>query len=400
MSEEEKDNDMAKIQDEAEDKDDGATAGNGILDSDDEELSDLDEEQFQDESLPIDEEVYKLSRHRRVGGSGGGDSGGASKEKRREPGGKSRKTPTTEDGTILSDSEDERRIRDEIPDEDLDPEERKRRELERKLDAALKPTKRKKLDGDDLEQMQDERISRLRDEMRDAAAADAECIRNGTPAVHKLELLPEVRDVLQKHNLADSILDNNLLESVRLWLEPLPDASLPAYEIQKELFSAIEKLPIKTMHLRESGLGKVVLFYQKSKRPQLNIKRTANKLIGEWTRPIMGRSDNYRDKYVVTKAYLPEDVYSASSAAASGGSIQEEDSLAAAAAARRKRAHIPTANSRTFEVAPRSNLSGAVTHKRDTNDQFKKIRQKIQGARGSVKSRKSGVSIEGKGLAG
>jgi transcription factor SPN1 len=373
-------------------KSDSPAPLNDIMDSDDEELSDLDEEQFQDEILPIDEEVYKIGRHKRSGGSGAAKS--VPKEKQRERTGKRK---TTEDGTILSDSEDDRRVPDEIPDEELDPETRKRRELERRLDAALKPVKRKKLDGDDLEQMQDERISRLRDEMRDAAAADAECIRNGTPAVHKLELLPEVRDVLQKHNLADSILDNNLLESVRLWLEPLPDASLPAYEIQKELFAAIEKLPIKTMHLRESGLGKVVLFYQKSKRPQLAIKRTADKLIGDWTRPIMGRSDNYRDKHVATKAYLPEDVYTAGSGNA--GTKQDEDSLAAAAAARRKRAHIPSANSRSFEVAPRSDLSAAVGQRRETNDQFKRIRQKIQGVR-SVKSRKSGVSIEGKGLAG
>lgn len=387
MSDEEKIRDIDETEETKQSPTGSPERVNDILDSDDEELSDLDEEQFKDDAIPIDEEVYKIGRHRRAGAAG---SKSGPKEKTRERKTKPRRSRTTDDGTILSDDDDDLQV----PLEELDPETRKRHELEQKLDDALKPTKRKKLDGDDLEQMQDERISRLRDEMRDAAAADAECIRNGTPAVHKLELLPEVRDVIQKHNLVDSILDNNLLESVRLWLEPLPDASLPAYEIQREMFTAIETLPIKTIHLRESGLGKVVLFYQKSKRPQLNIKRIADKLIGVWTRPIMGRSDNYRDKYVATKTYLPEDLYAGG---ASQSVKQEEDSLAAAAAARRKRAHIPSATSQSFVVAPRSDLSMVGAQRRETNDQYRRIRQKIQGVR-SVKARKSGVSIEGKGL--
>ena len=40
-------------------------------------------------------------------------------------------------------------------------------------------------------------------------------------------------DILARADLAIPILDNNLLEAVRLWLEPLPDASMPAYQIQK-----------------------------------------------------------------------------------------------------------------------------------------------------------------------
>ncbi|KAK9383606.1 uncharacterized protein V2V93DRAFT_320098 [Kockiozyma suomiensis] len=173
----------------------------------------------------------------------------------------------------------------------LDPEARRLRELEDKIDAVLKPQKkRKKVDEDDIEQMQDERIAQVRDQMREAAMKDAEAIKEGIPAMHKLKMLPEVRNILQKHSLYDSILDNNMLESVRLWLEPLPDASLPAYSIQKEMFAALEELPIKTVHLRESGIGKVVLFYQQSRKPQVSIKHIAEKLVGDWSRPIIGRN--------------------------------------------------------------------------------------------------------------
>ncbi|KAK9470839.1 uncharacterized protein V1510DRAFT_421972 [Dipodascopsis tothii] len=136
--------------------------------------------------------------------------------------------------------------------------------------------------------MQDDRIVDLRERMRQAAIHDAEAIRQGVPATAKLQMLAEVRDVLRKQTLFDSILDNNMLESVRLWLEPLPDASLPAYSIQRELIYALDRLPIKTTHLRESGIGKVMLYYQKSRKPQLAIKRMADKLIGDWSRPIIG----------------------------------------------------------------------------------------------------------------
>ncbi|KAK9358277.1 hypothetical protein V1504DRAFT_397282 [Lipomyces starkeyi] len=197
-------------------------------------------------------------------------------------------------GELLRKDRKERREEDV---EKLDPDQQRLRELEERIDAVLKTQKRrKKVDEDDIEQMQDDRIVEVRERMRQAAIEDAEAIKDGLPATHKLQMLPEVRDVLQKHSLYDSILDNNLLESVRLWLEPLPDASLPAYSIQRELFAALEELPIKTVHLRESGIGRVVLFYQKSRKPQLGIKRIADKLVvGDWSRPIMGRNKKGRN---------------------------------------------------------------------------------------------------------
>jgi transcription factor SPN1 len=355
----------------------GANKG---ADSSDDELSELEEEEVVER--PIDEEVYKISSHRKKGGS---TSGGAQKEKKQE------RKRTRHEETPPNENDDE---------VELDPETKKRQEIERKLDAALKSggKKRKKLDGDDIEQMQDEKVSQLREQMRAAAIHDAECIRNGQPAVAKLQLLPRVKAALQKHNLADSILDNNLLETIRMWLEPLPDASLPAFEIQKELFAAIDRLPIKTIHLRESGLGKVVLFYQRSKRPQLSIKRTADRLIGNWTRPIMGRSDNYRDKFVISKTYDPDAASSAMSAAVRSSENTDINTMSAAeaAAVRRNRAHIPSAQAVSFQVAPKSTIAATPGSQRGGEDQYKRLRQKMQNAK--ARAKKSGVSIEGRGL--
>ncbi|KAK9462125.1 uncharacterized protein V1516DRAFT_690671 [Lipomyces oligophaga] len=260
-------------------------------DRSDDELSDLDEDQFKDIQvdsigLPITEEVYKIQRHKRTGPT---SSSSESKKKERKRVSKRSGTENDEERLVKKRTKKEKpEVVDSL--DSLDPETRRLRELEERLDAAIKPQKkRKKVDEDDLEQMQDERIAQTRDKMRDAAFKDAEAIREGKPAIYKIKMLPDVREILQKHSLYDSILENNLLESVRLWLEPLPDASLPAYSIQREMFKALEELPIKTIHLRESGIGRVVLFYQKSRRPQVSIKHIAERLIADWSRPIISR---------------------------------------------------------------------------------------------------------------
>ncbi|KAK7203335.1 hypothetical protein BZA70DRAFT_283447 [Myxozyma melibiosi] len=270
---------------------------NNLFDDDEDELSDLDEDQFQDINednvgLPISTDVFqKVQRHKRAKD----DSEPAAPKKRKERTRTARRSEAAgDDGKPARKRQPKKAEEGGKPRNDyesLDPDARRLRELEDKLDAALKPQKkRKKVDEDDIEQMQDERIVRVRDQMREAAMRDAEAIKDGLPAVHKLKMLPEVRSILQKHSLYDSILDNNMLESVRLWLEPLPDASLPSYSIQKEMFAALEELPIKTTHLRESGVGKVVLFYQQSRKPEVSIKHIAEKLVGDWSRPIISRN--------------------------------------------------------------------------------------------------------------
>lgn len=54
--------------------------------------------------------------------------------------------------------------------------------------------------------------------------------------------------------------------------------------------------------LKESGLGRIVLFYTKCKRVTADIHRTANDLVSIWSRPIIKRSASYRDRVVPTAA--------------------------------------------------------------------------------------------------
>ncbi|CCE93164.1 transcription factor SPN1 TDEL_0F03530 [Torulaspora delbrueckii] len=254
---------------------------------------------------------------------------------------------------------------------------RSRQELEDKLDRILKKPKvrRSRRDEDDLEQYLDEKILRLKDEMNIAAQMDIETLNkrietgdNSLIVMQKVKLLPKVVSVLSKANLADTILDNNLLQSVRIWLEPLPDGSLPSFEIQKSLFAAIEKLPIKTEHLKESGLGRVVIFYTKSKRVEPQLARLADRIIAEWTRPIIGASDNYRDKRIMQLEFDAEKLRRKAAlgtaksrkkkpgkSVSPGGSSAQ--SLYEQAAARRNRAAAPAQTTTDYKYAPVSNLN-------------------------------------------
>lgn len=291
----------------------------------------------------------------------------------------------------------------------------KRQQFLKKLDDALKSgngnLRRRKKGGDiDLEQMQDAQIQQLKNQMQEMAYEDAKCVdeKNGL-AMNKLKLLPKVKEVLLRKNLADSVLDNNLLESIRVWLEPLPDGSLPAYEIQKVIFQSLQDLPIKTIHLRESGLGKVVLFYQKSKRVEPGLKRIADKLVGDWTRPILNLSDNYHDKYIQQEEFDINQLIEARRKRKAGGAAAaaaKDKTLYEETAARRKRAAAPQARATAYKIAPKVNIDSKVGmglgegigSSLNRDDQYKRIQSKLQNRGKRVGAKKAGVSIEGRNL--
>ncbi|PMD19889.1 putative transcription factor IWS1 [Hyaloscypha hepaticicola] len=255
--------------------------------------------------------------------------------------------------------------------ENLTPDERRRRALDKAMDAALKnPNKRRrKKDEVDLEEAFDDEIAALKIRMEQACEADNSAREKGQPAIHKLKMLPEVVALLNRNTVQHSIVDpdTNFLQSVKFFLEPLNDGSLPAYNIQRDLFAALTRLPIEKEALLSSGIGKVVLYYTKSKKPEIGIKRTAERLLGEWSRPILKRSDDYKKRKVITKEFdhqaaqlalrpsgiISSQLPSSQRAGLSQRDIERERILAQPI--RSNRARMETANT-SYTVAPRSNF--------------------------------------------
>ncbi|KAL4816317.1 transcription factor iws1 [Aspergillus spinulosporus] len=301
---------------------------NNLGDSDDESiLSEVDEAQFEDfdpenvdiedrPQLDIDEENLKLiGRHKRKRT----EEEGTSKRKKEGRRKKSRRYAEEDEGGSDREAGGKRRKSKkaelEEDEETLDPATRRRRALDRAMDEALKkPTKRRarKQDGIDLEQMADAEIEDMRKRMTHAAQMDAINRREGKPAMHKLKMLPEVVSLLNRNQYVNSLVDPeiNLLEAVKFFLEPLDDGSLPAYNIQRDLMTALGKLPINKETLIASGIGKVVVFYTRSKRPEPGIKRMAERLLAEWTRPILQRSDDYSKRVYQEAEFDPTYVLS------------------------------------------------------------------------------------------
>jgi len=189
---------------------------------------------------------------------------------------------------------------------ELPPEQANKIRLDMQLEAILKPkktsrVKKRKKDAEEeaLDRFADEEVARLHDAMLAAAAEDEQSNKEKIPATAKLKLLPQVMEVLRKASLAQSIIDNHLLTGVRRWLEPLPDRSLPALNIQRDFFPILQKMEfIDSEVLKESGLGRIVLFYTKCKRVTPEIARIAESLVSSWSRPIIKRSASYRDRVI------------------------------------------------------------------------------------------------------
>ncbi|KAH6884085.1 transcription factor IWS1 [Thelonectria olida] len=301
-------------------------------DRDSDALSEVDEDQLEDydpetaniEDRPvdIDEDIartLKATKRKRVDGE-------AAVRKPRE-GRREKKRRDRDEDIPMDDADDgakksrrprragdgERRARakpssPEPEDDNLTPEQRRKRAIDQALNAALKKPsgqKRRKKDEIDLEEEIDDQLADLKLRMEDACRSDNSAREAGLPALHKLKLLPEVTGILNRNNVQHAVLDpeNNLLQHVKFFLEPLNDGSLPAYNIQRDIFESLTRLNIEKEALLSSGIGKVVFFYTRSKKPEASIKRMAQRLLGEWSRPILKRTDDYKKRQIETREF-------------------------------------------------------------------------------------------------
>ncbi|KAJ3926357.1 MAG: transcription factor iws1 [Lentinula lateritia] len=264
----------------------------------------------------------------------------------------------------------------------LPPEQANKIRLDRQIEAILKtkkssrPKKRKNND-EVLDSFADDEVARLRETMNNAAEEDMKANQEKLPATAKLRFLAEAMETLRKASLAQSIIDNNLLDAVKRWLEPLPDRSLPALNIQRELFVTLRKMEfIDSSVIKESGLGPLVLFYTKCQRVQPDVKRVANELVSIWSRPIIKRSASYRDRVVPTMNNMDVDDGPPGSQSLTQSQYRPEKLNAILARAReedknriRKNAvSIPQSSLGTYTVAPKNNAGLAKMNASVDND--------------------------------
>lgn len=177
----------------------------------------------------------------------------------------------------------------------------KRAEARKDFDDALAKinagkVRRRRATADSSDVMYDDDAISLHSQMIRAVQQDNESIKAGRPALKKLELLPEVQRIINIQHMQEFLLDNRILEAIRMWLEPLPNGCLPSVDLRLALLNALHLLTpsIDTQLLRGSRVGRIVMFFSVREGEFPPIKRLASQLVTIWSRPIVGQSADFK----------------------------------------------------------------------------------------------------------
>lgn len=137
-----------------------------------------------------------------------------------------------------------------------------------------------------------EKIYKLKDTMIEALQKDKQSNKDKRPALNRLKLVDSISSQLLNKNIQKDLLEYNILEVIKEWLEPMSDGTLPNIKIRKSILEVLMNLPVNKAQLfRSNGIGKIVNFYNKNKEENNEVRALARELVKKWTYVIVTKDD-------------------------------------------------------------------------------------------------------------
>ncbi|KAK8662088.1 hypothetical protein V6N13_091676 [Hibiscus sabdariffa] len=177
--------------------------------------------------------------------------------------------------------------------------------------------------------------------------------------------LKRFRRCLSKKHLQQEFLDHGVLSLFNIWLELLPDGSLPNATVRAWLLNLLSHtFPIditgedRREQLKKSGLGKVIMFLSKSDEEITANRQLAKDLVENWSRIIFNKSTRHSDlrnaEEKVKKASPPVNKESAMQVREADLDLESSPKQPCSTARTRSGVSVPDAAPRVYAVIPRT----------------------------------------------